>query len=94
MRWKELDEDTQRQWDEKAKDIHSAKKTAAKDCSATSALMAPADAQKYVLLNIGCARSNSYDKQGFRQPPEFVGTCDSDRRRGSGDAYQRLDWWP
>jgi hypothetical protein len=72
VRWKELDEDTQRQWDEKAKSLHSAKKDA-KDCSATSALMTPADAQKYVLLDIGCAGSNSYGKQGFRQTPELLG---------------------
>ena len=46
VRWKELDEETQRQLDEKAKSMHSAKKTAMKDSSATSGLLAPADAQK------------------------------------------------
>jgi len=38
--------------------------------------------------------TNSYDEQGFRQPSKSVGTCDSNHWRGSGDAYQHLDWWP
>lgn len=46
VRWKELDEETQHQWDKKVKSVHSAKKTAMKDSSATSGLLAPADAQK------------------------------------------------
>ena len=52
-RWKELNEETQRQWDEKAKDLHSAKKTALQDRLVTSGLMAPADAQKYALFGPG-----------------------------------------
>lgn len=46
VRWKELDEETQRLWDEKAKSVHSAKKTAANKNSAASGLLAPAEAQE------------------------------------------------